>query len=90
MYNDVQVRPQQMQRLIGSVERDWMLQDLSSWRPVSCAPFGCDLRLCVIEKTEIHALVFPCRRTDGGWMHAITGHRVCVDPTHWRRWDEVP
>jgi hypothetical protein len=94
MYDDVQVLPQQMQHLIGSVERGLLAQhsmqdSLESWRPVNLAPFGCDLQLCVIDKGEVHALVFACRRVEGGWMHALTGHRVSVDPTHWRHWDEL-
>ena len=31
---------------------------------------------------SVHALVFPCRRILGGWMHAETKERV----THWREW----
>ena len=40
------------------------------WRPISTAPFDRDLELAVHDKDGHHALVFPCRRIPGGWMHA--------------------
>jgi hypothetical protein len=56
------------------------------WQPISSAPLDRDLELSVIEKGEVHALVFPCRRTQAGWVNAKTGQPVFVDPTHWRVW----
>jgi hypothetical protein len=58
------------------------------WQPISSAPFDCELELSVIERGEAHALVFPCRRTQSGWVHAKTGQPVFVDPTHWRVWSD--
>jgi hypothetical protein len=58
------------------------------WRPISTAPFDCDLQLSVIEKGEVYALVFPCRQTDAGWVHAKTHEPVYVSPTHWRVWSD--
>ena len=58
------------------------------WQPISSAPFDRDLELSVIEKAEIYALVFPCRRTQAGWVEPKTGQPVFVDPTHWRVWSE--
>jgi hypothetical protein len=31
------------------------------WLPIAAAPRDIDLELCVIDRHEIHALVFPCR-----------------------------
>ena len=56
------------------------------WQPIVTAPFGSDLQLSVIENAEVYALVFPCRRTQDGWVHAKTGRLVLVRPTHWRNW----
>ncbi len=53
------------------------------WRPISAAPFGEDLWLCVIESGEVHLLDFACRRTKEGWVHAQTHKPVRIRPTHW-------
>ena len=58
------------------------------WRPISTAPFDCDLELAVIDSGGPHALVFPCRRILGGWIDAITKGRIEVQPTHWREWND--
>jgi hypothetical protein len=58
------------------------------WQPISTAPFEGELELSVIDRQGAHALVFPCRRTLGGWIDALTERWVEVQPTHWRRWDE--
>ncbi len=59
---------------------------MENWQPVAEAPFGQDLELAVLERGDAHALVFPCRRTQGGWVDPQTGLRVDVNPTHWRVW----
>jgi hypothetical protein len=59
---------------------------MTDWRPVSSAPLDCNLELSVIESGEVHALVFPCRRTSSGWVSASTHRAVFVEPTHWREW----
>jgi hypothetical protein len=55
------------------------------WRPVSEAPFDCDIELAVISYGDVHALVFPpsnCRR-----MGKAEGRqRIEARPTHWRHW----
>jgi hypothetical protein len=56
------------------------------WQPISTAPFDNDLQLSVIDKREFYALVFPCRRTEDGWVHAKSRKLVLVEPTHWRIW----
>jgi hypothetical protein len=58
------------------------------WQPIAIAPFDRELQLSVIEKGEVYALVFPCRRGGNGWVHAKTGQPVFVEPTHWRSWPE--
>jgi hypothetical protein len=59
---------------------------MSDWQPIASAPFDRDLELSVVERGEVFALVFPCRRTTSGWVSAATGQPVLVDPTHWREW----
>lgn len=56
------------------------------WLPIASAPEAQDLRLSVVDKGEIHALVFPCRRRGPDWIDALTGRRVNVNPTHWQLW----
>ncbi|KAA0074154.1 hypothetical protein [Tardiphaga sp. P9-11] len=56
------------------------------WQNVDSAPGDCDLELAVIEGAMPHALVFPCQRISGGWIHAETKAVIRVDPTHWRFW----
>jgi hypothetical protein len=56
------------------------------WKGIDSAPGNCDLELAVIEQATPHALVFPCRRTHAGWVHAETKALVKVSPTHWRFW----
>jgi hypothetical protein len=60
------------------------------WQSISTAPFDCDLELAVIDSKGVHALVFPCRRTEEDWMDAITKRRLEVRPTHWREWSDKP
>jgi hypothetical protein len=60
------------------------------WEIIDTAPFGHDLEICVIEDGEVYALVFPCRRADGGWSNALTRELVIVHPTHWRYWAVLP
>ena len=56
------------------------------WQPITTAPFDRELELAVIERDDIHALIFPCRRAPQGWINAATGQRVTVNPSHWRAW----
>jgi len=57
-----------------------------TWMPVSSAPRDRDLELAVIDRAGTHALLFPCRRIDDGWINALTKRRVELEPTHWREW----
>nr|WP_092149952.1 hypothetical protein [Bradyrhizobium sp. NFR13] len=56
------------------------------WQGIQSAPDDCDLELAVIERDIVHALVFPCRRRPGGWIHSDTQAVIKVEPTHWRSW----
>jgi hypothetical protein len=56
------------------------------WEDVSSAPFDRDLELAVIDDDGLHALVFPCRRIQSGWIKVETRERLDVRPTHWRQW----
>ena len=62
------------------------IQNMCNWQPIESAPFDRDLQLSVIEG-EVHALVFPCRRTEVGWISG-SGKSVEVSPSHWRDWTE--
>jgi hypothetical protein len=62
---------------------------LSSWLPITTAPFDRDLELAVVGCDGVHALVFPCRRILGGWMKAKTREKINVLPTHWKLWEEA-
>ncbi|CAN0264588.1 unnamed protein product [Phaeothamnion confervicola] len=56
-----------------------------SWHRIESAPEDVDLELAVIDSEGPHALVFPCRRTEQGWVDT-NGKSVPVHPTHWRKW----
>jgi hypothetical protein len=56
------------------------------WQPIETAPFDQDLQLSVIEDGQVHALVFPCRRSAAGWVNGVTRQTVALRPTHWRSW----
>jgi hypothetical protein len=59
------------------------------WVPVSISPPpDSDLEVCVIDKNDAHALLFPCRRNGFDWVDATTGKRLDIAPTHWRVWNE--
>jgi hypothetical protein len=58
------------------------------WHQISTAPFDRDLQLSVIEGDDVHALVFPCRRSSKGWINSNTKEIVHLRPTHWREWNE--
>jgi hypothetical protein len=39
----------------------------SPWNPITTAPAGVELELCVHDGDEYQALAFPCRRSGVGW-----------------------
>jgi hypothetical protein len=58
------------------------------WLPVSIAPPDRDLEVCVIDRGDVHALIFPCRRRGDDWVDASTKKPINIAPTHWRLWAE--
>jgi hypothetical protein len=58
------------------------------WLPVSIAPPDVDLEVCVMSHHEVHALVFPCRKSGTEWVDPSTKKRLDIQPTHWRKWIE--
>lgn len=56
------------------------------WLPVSIAPSNEDLEVGVMDRGNIHALVFPVRKSETDWVDASTKMRVHIQPTHWRKW----
>lgn len=58
------------------------------WQPITSAPYDRELALAVIERDDVHALIFPCRRAREGWIDAGTGKHVAVSPTHWKAWQD--
>ena len=62
---------------------------IAEWRPVSAAPFDCDLEVAVLDWEGAHVLIFPCRRILGGWLDAETKEQIDLEPTHWRSWGQV-
>jgi len=59
------------------------------WQPIVTAPYDRDLELAVIDAMGEHSLVFPCRRTERGWIDATTKRRIEGWPTHWREWTKT-
>ncbi len=57
------------------------------WKPIDTAPFDRNVELAVIDGQGVHALIFPCRRTVGGWLNAESKKELYhILPTHWRVW----
>jgi hypothetical protein len=56
----------------GSQMTGWVDEFIMAWKPIDTAPFERDVELAVINGDGKHAVTFPCRRTIGGWVNAIT------------------
>jgi hypothetical protein len=56
------------------------------WLPVSIAPSDTDLEVGVMDKGDVHRLVFPVRKRGNNWVHSSTGKNVNIRPTHWCKW----
>ena len=56
--------------------------------PVSIAPSDTDLEVGVMDKRDVHALMFPVRKSGTDWVDASTKKRVDIQPTHWRKWSD--
>jgi hypothetical protein len=78
-----------MQRARGACILSFMSQVHSlsvKWLPVSIAPADGELEVCVMDKSGIHTLLFPVRKSGTDWVDASTKKRVDIGPTHWRLW----
>jgi hypothetical protein len=58
------------------------------WLPVSIAPSDIDLEVCVMDRSGVHALIFPVRKGNPDWVDAQTKKRIDIVPTHWRKWND--
>jgi hypothetical protein len=54
----------QARRAVSLRDFDQLFEAMD-WQPIDPAPFDQCLELSVIEDSEVHALVFPCRRAEG-------------------------
>lgn len=60
----------------------------AEWLPVSIAPPGRDLEICVLDLDGIvHALAYPCHKDGAEWVDA-DGRHLDIQPTHWRKWSD--
>jgi hypothetical protein len=65
----------------------WIHRLPEKWLPVSIAPSDIDLEVGVMDRGDVHALIFPIRKRAGRWVDAVTGRPVDIEPTHWRAWN---
>ena len=57
------------------------------WLPVSIAPSDIDLEVSVMDRGDVHALVFPVRKSGTDWVDASTKKLIDIAPTHWCKWN---
>ena len=41
-----------------------------------------------MDMGNVHALVFPVRKSGTDWVDASTKDRIDIQPTHWRKWTD--
>jgi hypothetical protein len=58
------------------------------WLPVSIVPSDMDLEVGVMDRGNVHALIFPVRRSGSDWLDASTKKLIDIAPTHWRKWPD--
>jgi hypothetical protein len=55
------------------------------WKLADAAPLGIALQVQVTYGAgDFYVLPFPCRLTAAGWVNAITGTALVVNPTYWK------
>ena len=59
---------------------------MAEWHEIETAPLDRPVQLCVLDEQGVHALNFPCRAAEGGWVNAVTTSHIDFRPTHWRDW----
>lgn len=61
----------------------------AEWLPVSIAPPGGDLEVCIMDYDGIVlALGYPVHKNGVDWVDASNKEQIDIQPTHWRKWDE--
>jgi hypothetical protein len=75
------------------MSKDWLdrleshLAHLSSWRPISTAPYNQELELRTTESGQIVTLEYPCLQTNEGvWINVDLGTQIRIEPVEWRAW----
>jgi hypothetical protein len=59
------------------------------WLPVSIAPDGRNLEICVMDYDGIVlALPYPCHKKGSEWVDAENKKHIDIQPTHWRKWSD--
>ncbi len=41
-----------------------------------------------MDRSGVHALIFPVHRNKTDWVDAKTKKRIDIVPTHWRKWND--
>ena len=60
------------------------------WKLSEAAPHGIALQVRVTNGSgDFSGLPFPCRLTAAGWVNAITGTALVVNPTYWKLYVET-
>jgi hypothetical protein len=55
------------------------------WKLAEDAPLGIALQVQVTDGSgDFYVLPFPCRLTAAGWVNAITGAALVVNPAYWK------
>jgi hypothetical protein len=55
------------------------------WKLAEDAPLGIALQVQVTDGSgDFYLLPFPCRLTAAGWVSAVTGTALAVNPTYWK------
>lgn len=62
---------------------------VAEWQPVSTAPFDRALEVRLGDGLGPYPLLYPCRLVaNKGWVNALSGAALTVEPVEWRDWQE--
>jgi hypothetical protein len=53
------------------------------WQPIDTCPVDEEVSLLVSDEKGEYRLPFNCRRTSDGWVNALTGGLLTVEPVKW-------
>jgi hypothetical protein len=53
------------------------------WQPIETCPADEDVSLLVSDAKGEYRLPFNCKRTSMGWVNALTGSLLSVEPVKW-------